>query len=69
MSTNFNPTQLKTWKAAVAATEAAMMAKGHSIAKARKWALKKCRPLHPAAQAAVRRNIELNREYIQGGAQ
>jgi len=68
MSTNFNPTQLKTWKAAVAATEAAMIAKGHSLAKAHKWALKKARPLHPSAQAAVRRNIAANRDYIQGGA-
>lgn len=68
MQNNYNPTHLKTWQAAVKATEAAMIAKGHSIAKAHKWALKKARPLHPSAQAAVRRNIAANRDYIQGGA-
>lgn len=70
MQENYNPTQqYRVWLAAVAATEAAMIAKGHSIAKAHKWALEKARPLHPSAQAAIRRNIALNRDYIVGGAQ
>jgi hypothetical protein len=68
MQENYNPTQHQVWQAAVAATEAAMIAKGHSSAKARKWALKKARPLHPSAQAAVRRNIAANRDCIVGGA-
>ena len=68
MKEDYNPTQHQVWLAAVKATEAAMIAKGHSLAKAHKWALKKARPLHPSAQAAVRRNIAANRDYIVGGA-
>ena len=68
MSTNFNPTATAVWQAAIAANEAKLIAQGHKPAKARALALAKARLLHPAAQAAVRRNIELNREYIVGGA-
>jgi hypothetical protein len=68
MQNNYNPTATAVWQAAIAANEAKLLAQGHKPAKARKLALAKARLLHPAAQAAVRRNIELNREYIQGGA-
>jgi hypothetical protein len=68
MQNNYNPTATAVWQAAVAATEAKLIAQGYKAEKARKLALAKARLLHPAAQAAVRRNIELNREYIQGGA-
>ena len=68
MSANFNPTATAVWQAAIAANEAKYIAQGHKAAKARKLALAKARPLHPAAQAAVRRNLSLNRDYIAGGA-
>lgn len=65
MKQDYN-TQYQEWKDAVDTIEAMMVAKGHSAAKARKWALAKARLLHPAAQAAVRRNLSLNRDYING---
>ena len=68
MSINFNPTATAVWQAAIASNEAKLIAQGHKPAKAHKLALAKARPLHPAAQAAVRRNIAANRDYIVGGA-
>lgn len=62
-------TQYQEWKDAVDTIEAMMVAKGHSAAKAHKLALAKARLLHPAAQAAIRRNIAANHDYIVGGAQ
>ena len=69
--TNYNPTHFKTWQAAVAATRAMLIQRGYSPDKAQKCALDRNKSLHPAAQAAVRRNWALNGEYInaQGGAQ
>jgi hypothetical protein len=67
MQNNYNPTATAVWQAAVAANEAKLIAQGHKAAKARKLALAKARHLHPAAQAAVRRNISMNMDYIQGG--
>jgi len=66
MSTN--QTHLKTWQAAVAATEAALIARGYTPARAHKCALDRNKLLHPSHQAAVRRNIAANRDYIVGGA-
>lgn len=60
--------QHKEWQAAVAATRAMLIQRGYSPAKAQKCALDRNKSLHPAAQAAVRRNLSLNRDYIQGGA-
>lgn len=68
MQNNYNPTATAVWQAAVAANEAKLIASGTKPAKAHKRALAKARLLHPAAQAAVRRNIAANRDYIQGGA-
>jgi len=69
MQNNYTPTATAVWQAAIAANEAKLIAQGHKPAKARKLALAKARLLHPAAQAAVRRNIAANRDYIVGGAQ
>ena len=60
-----NQTHLKTWQAAVAATRAKLLAQGYSPAKAQKCALDRNKSLHPAAQAAVRRNWQLNNDYIK----
>ena len=68
MQNNYTPTATAVWQAAIAANEAKLIAQGHKPAKAHKLALAKARPLHPAAQAAVRRNIAANMDYIQGGA-
>ena len=68
MQSNYNPTATAVWQAAIAANEAKLIAQGFKPAKAHKLALAKARPLHPAAQAAVRRNLSLNRDYIAGGA-
>ncbi|MBU6360186.1 MAG: hypothetical protein KGS46_09185 [Chloroflexi bacterium] len=68
MKQDYN-TKHKAWAAAVAATKAALIARGYTPAKAQKCALDRNKSLHPAAQAAVRRNLSLNRDYIQGGAQ
>ena len=68
MQNNYNPTATAVWQAAIAANEAKLIANGTKPAKARKLALAKARRLHPAAQAAVRRNIAANHDYIQGGA-
>ena len=68
MQNNYNPTATAVWQAAIAANEAKLIAQGHKAAKAHKLALAKARLLHPAAQAAVRRNIASNRDYIVGGA-
>ena len=68
MQANYNPTHFRTWQAAVAATRAMLIQRGYSPAKAQKCALDRNKLLHPAHQVAVRRNIELNREYITGGA-
>ena len=68
MQENYNPTQHRVWLAAVAATEAALIARGYTPARAHKCALDRNKLLHPAHQIAVRRNIALNRDYIQGGA-
>jgi len=68
MSTNSNSSAIKTWQAAVAATEAALIARGYTPARAHKCALDRNKLLHPAAQAALRRNIAANRDYIVGGA-
>ena len=65
MSTN--QTHLKTWQAAVAATRAMLIQRGYSPAKAQKCALDRNKSLHPAAQAAIRRNIAANMDYIAGG--
>jgi len=65
---NYN-TQYKAWAAAVAATKAALIARGYTPAKAQKCALDRIKSSHPAARAAIRRNLSLNRDYIQGGAQ
>lgn len=62
-------TQYKAWAAAVAATKAALIARGYTPAKAKKCALDRNKSLHPAAQAAIRRNIAANHDYIVGGAQ
>lgn len=66
--TNYNPTATAVWQAAIAANEAKLIASGTKPAKAHKLALAKARLLHPAAQAAIRRNIAANMDYIQGGA-
>ena len=68
MSTNSKQTATAVWQAAIAANEARLITQGFKKDKAHKLALAKARSLHPATQAAVRRNIELNREYITGGA-
>ena len=68
MQNNYNPTAAAVWQAAVAATEAKLIAQGYKAEKARKLARAKARLLHPAAQAAVRRNIAANHDYIVGGA-
>lgn len=68
MQNNYNPTATAVWQAAVAATEAKLIAQGYKAEKARKLARAKARLLHPAAQAAVRRNIAANHDYIVGGA-
>lgn len=60
--------QLKEWQAAVAATRAKLLAQGYTPAKAQKCALDRNKSLHPQAQAAIRRNIAANMDYIQGGA-
>lgn len=67
MKQDYN-TQYQEWKDAVDTIEAMMVAKGHSAAKARKWALAKARSLHPAAKAKLVRNIAANHDYILGGA-
>lgn len=67
MQNNYNPTATAVWQAAIAANEARLIAQGFKKDKAHKLARNKARPLHPAAQAAVRRNIELNANYIKGG--
>jgi len=63
--TNYNPTHFKTWQAAVAATRAMLIQRGYSPAKAQKCALDRNKSLHPAAQAAIRRNIAANMDYIK----
>ena len=68
MQNNYNPTATAVWQAAVAAAEAKLIASGIKPAKAHKLALAKARLLHPAAQAAFRRNVAANHDYIQGGA-
>ncbi|MBU6362551.1 MAG: hypothetical protein KGS46_21270 [Chloroflexi bacterium] len=64
---DYTPTATAVWQAAIAANEAKLIAQGFKPAKAHKLALAKARSLHPAAQAAVRRNIAANMDYIAGG--
>ena len=42
-----------------------LIQRGYSPAKAQKCALDKNKSLHPQAQAAVRRNIAANMDYIK----
>lgn len=66
MKQDYTPTATAVWQAAIAANEAKLIAQGFKPAKAHKLALAKARQLHPSAQAAVRRNLSLNRDYING---
>ena len=68
MKKDYN-TQYQVWQAAVAATKATLIARGYTPAKAQKCALDRNKSSHPAARAAIRRNLSLNRDYIVGGAQ
>ena len=50
---------MEVWKTAVTKTEAELIGKGFTQARAHKIALKRCKALHPSHRQAVARRVEM----------